>query len=115
MKIIDLLNKIANGEEVPKVISYPQYYKGNIILTYDEETKDYYNEPSCTYALFDNINVKLNDEINIISEEYQNYFDDYYRLLKRISKALNILTYEDLDDFDKIEEVIKTLKGDSDD
>lgn len=114
MKVIDLLNKIANGKEVPKVISYPNYYKGNIVLTYDEETQDYYNEPSCTYALFNNINVKLNDEINIISEESHNYFDDYYKLLKRISKALNILVLEDLNDFDKIEKVINTLKGESD-
>lgn len=36
MKIIDLLNKIANGEEVPKKIKY----EGDI-LEYDEDDKDY--------------------------------------------------------------------------
>ena len=35
MKVIDLLNKIAKGEEVPKVISYSYYYNGNVLLTYD--------------------------------------------------------------------------------
>lgn len=36
MKIIDLLNKIENGEEVPKIIKY-----SNVIFEYDEEDKNY--------------------------------------------------------------------------
>lgn len=36
IKVIDLLNKIANGEEVPKKIKYK-----NDILKYDEEVQDY--------------------------------------------------------------------------
>ncbi len=114
MKVIDLLNKIAKGERVPKIISYSHYYNGKILLTYDEETQDYYNEPDCTYTLFDNINIKLNDEITIVSEKSYNYFNDYYKLLTRISKALNTLTSEDINDFEKIEKVINILKGDRD-
>ena len=64
MKIIDLLNKIANGEEVPKKINYIDY-----VLTYDEETQDYYNEPNCTYSLLNDIHFKLNDEVVIIEEK----------------------------------------------
>jgi len=39
MKVIDLLNKIANGEEVPKKIKYI-----NSIWKYDKETKDYFHD-----------------------------------------------------------------------
>ena len=39
MKVIDLLNKIANGEEVPKRIKYI-----NSIWEYDEKTKDYFHD-----------------------------------------------------------------------
>ena len=62
MKIIDLLNKIANGEEVPKKINYD----GKI---YDYEDRDYFT--SDYGYLFDRYNVSgmLNDEVEIIEEE----------------------------------------------
>lgn len=62
MKIINLLNKIANGEEVPKKI----YYNGKI---WNYENSDYF---ASDYGyLFDRYNVSgmLNDEIKIIEEE----------------------------------------------
>lgn len=60
-KIIDILNKIAKGEEVPKRI----YYK-NEIFEYDEQSKDYYD--SETYGLFDRYEIPpmLNDEVEIL-------------------------------------------------
>ena len=64
MKIIDLLVKIANKEELPKIVKYDDY-----LLTYDEDTQDYYNEPSCTYSLLNDIHYKLNDEVKIIEDE----------------------------------------------
>lgn len=63
IKVIDILVNIANGEEVPKKIKYNDY-----IMTYDEDTQDYYNEPSCTYALLDDIHKKLNDEVEVIED-----------------------------------------------
>lgn len=39
MKVIELLNKIANGEEVPEKIKYI-----NSIWKYDKETKDYFHD-----------------------------------------------------------------------
>ena len=63
IKVIDILVNIANGEEVPKKIKYNDY-----IMIYDEDTQDYYNEPSCTYALLDDIHKKLNDEVEIIED-----------------------------------------------
>ena len=38
MKIIDLLNKIANGEEIPKKIRY-----GDLIYNVSDVGEDYYN------------------------------------------------------------------------
>lgn len=66
MKIIDLLNKIANNEEVPKKICYEEY-----IWTWNGETYD--NREQCLFE--DYIDKKyvitdvLNDEIEIIEEK----------------------------------------------
>jgi sortase (surface protein transpeptidase) len=68
MKVIDLLNKIANGENIPRSIEYmgEQY-------DYDEETKDYTyaDEDNIDIWLFDKYNASsiLNDEIEIIEED----------------------------------------------
>ena len=70
IKIIDLLNKIANGEEVPKKIKYD-----NKIWEWDNWSKDWadYVYSGCdgllndegTYDLF----AILNDEVEIIEED----------------------------------------------
>lgn len=65
MRVIDLLNKIANGEEVPKKIIYK-----NVTLEYDEKSEDYY--PCYDRGLFEYLfkccaNF-LNDEVEIIEE-----------------------------------------------
>ena len=60
MKIIDLLNKIANGEEVPKKVRF-----AGIIFEYDEDDQMYNNyehKNICDYAF-------LNDEVEILEEE----------------------------------------------
>ena len=70
MKIIDLLNKIANGEEVPKKIiagsEECEYF-------YDSELKDYRNIKTNAKLFEDEIEkyIKyyLNDEVEIIEEE----------------------------------------------
>ena len=102
MKIIDLLNKIANEEEVPKNIKYDNY-----ILTYNERAQDYYNynEPTCIYSLLDDIHYKLNDKVEII--------DDTPKEDKKIEK-LNINTYDEILDTtlaSKINEIIDRLNG----
>ena len=68
MKVIDLLNKIANGEEVPKKIEYI-----TTIYKYNNTTKNYYVENeksfyqnSIYFQLFDNR--RLNDEVIILKE-----------------------------------------------
>lgn len=59
--IIELLNKIANGEQPPKKIYYLEE-----TFTYDEQSKNYYD--SETYDLFDSYEIPpmLNDEVEIL-------------------------------------------------
>ena len=71
MKIIDLLVKIANGEEVPKKINY----MGEVYLkTQFDDTQrfmiDYLSDESGEY-FFDTYNISsiINDEVEIIEEE----------------------------------------------
>ena len=63
MKVIDLLNKITNGEEVPKKIRYD--YKDYV---YEDNYEDYYCEEESRY-LFETIvtdeNWKLSYAMNI--------------------------------------------------
>ena len=72
MKIIDLLNKIANGEEVPKKIKY----KGHI---YQYQYKDireaniinYYYSEETHHHLIDGgwHDIRLTDEVEILEEK----------------------------------------------
>lgn len=71
MKIIDLLNKIANGEEIPTKIKY-----GDYIYYLSEYHKDYVSDLSKnvidtnTYFIIELVNMNnLNDEIEIIEEK----------------------------------------------
>lgn len=65
IKIIDLLVKIANNEEVPKKIKY-----SNVKLEYVEENGDYYNYygRGLFEYKFGNCKNFLNDEVEIIEE-----------------------------------------------
>lgn len=63
IKIIDLLNKIANGKEVPKKIKYV-----NLIWKYDEETKDYINNNSLLFYEMNSIGL-TEREVEILEEE----------------------------------------------
>lgn len=59
MKVIDLLNKIANGEEVPKKIKIKQW-------EYNIE------DENLEYELFDRLfeeDFELNDEVEILEEK----------------------------------------------
>ncbi|MBR4003577.1 MAG: hypothetical protein IKI95_05955 [Clostridia bacterium] len=72
MKIIDLLNKIANGEELPKKMKIKQWQ-------YNAENEN------LEYELFDRLfeeDVELNDEVEIIEK-------------KKIPEKLGLCAYED--------------------
>lgn len=66
MRIIDLLNKIANGEEVPKKVKYKTHY-----WKYREEEKDYIdNEGDYVFDCSNyDIPEMLNNEVEILEEE----------------------------------------------
>ena len=69
MKVIDLLNKIANGEEVPKKIAYTPMDGCRYILEYDVFKKDYYDgEDYLMGGVYDIIH-HLTDELEIIEED----------------------------------------------
>ena len=84
IKIIDLFNKIANNEEVPKKIKY-----FGEIYEYSEEMKFYYQNGFSMYRDFFTEGNCLNDEIEIIEEGkeieiekigkiYDGFTDSYY-------------------------------------
>ena len=70
IKIIDLLNKIANGEEVPLKIKYD-----TCIWVLRKQFNDYWNDEQYLFIsgfdMFENAMCFLNDEVEIIEEEIE--------------------------------------------
>jgi len=102
VKIIDLLNKVANGEEVPKKI------KGrlNKIYTYSKYNTDYQDEEGklLFYKLFQFRDKCLNDEVEIIEEDIKENptFEEY---MENPEKYWNNL-------LEKLDEIKQYLKND---
>lgn len=111
MKVIDLLNMISKGEEVPEKIKW-----NTEEWEYIEEMKDYYSFDRHTHLLNtvfpnDGIAEFLNDEIEIIEEkptkieelelvEIQNLWDRDIEIEKKINeltKAVNYLLEKESD------------------
>lgn len=109
MKVIDLLNKIANKDEVPKAIKKQWKYKWQ----YDE-VREEYTYMQETGERFDNdwlvINM-LNDEIEIIEEEKKipEKLEDYY-LDKKGEYPIELTMYEQILR-NKINDIIDYLKS----
>lgn len=71
MKIIDLLNKIANGEEVPKKIKVNKIlfeYQGDDYLYKDKDEKEYWLFSTGYTDKFKWLDSALNTEVEIIEE-----------------------------------------------
>ena len=102
IKIIDLLKKIANGEEVPEKI------KGrlNKIYTYSKYNTDYQDEEGklLFYKLFQFRDKCLNDEVEIIEEDIKENptFEEY---MENPEKYWNNL-------LEKLDEIKQYLKND---
>ncbi len=96
MKIIDLLNKIAKGEEVPTRIKY-----GDYIYIYDCKAKDYYtpdlNDWLIEFILRSAFTHNLNIVVEIIEEE------------KEIKK-LNLPSFEEFKNMSAEERYVVTAK-----
>ena len=110
IKIIDLFNKIANGEEVPKEISFDGHS-----CRYDEECSDYFSDDKFifadTYFLFKAIfkdgKNHLNDEVEILDEEDE--FEDIKEIGSDDTIGLDVCeSFEFLEE--KINQLIKNQK-----
>ena len=98
MRVIDLLVKIANGEEVPKKILYKKTY-------YDFSDGDYFNQERFEWLFAEHDITKiLNDDVEIIEDNsiinLVNYagfeaftnevkFDYLYEMITRIIDKIN--------------------------
>lgn len=105
MKVIDLLNKIAKGEEVPKKIKLD----GEVYLyskTYEQYHSERYDE-NLLETISEYNYSGLNDEIEIIEEDKKiEKLNDYFRG----EKWFNEIGQERLDkNFDKFAEKINEL------
>ena len=103
MKIIDLLNRIANGEKVPKRIKY----NGTIYEKFDYNNKYYDIESNSkeTDILSKHLASEsfYNDEVEIIEED---------KKIKRIGKLNQVEDKQNLNNYmlrDKINEIIDYL------
>ena len=79
MKVIDILNKIANGEEVPKKIEYI-----GLIYEYDEKIKDYFNDNLWLFYSMNSIGL-IEREVEII--------EDTSKKNTKIEKLSNVTIY----------------------
>ena len=84
MKIIDLLNKIANGKEVPKKIKWE-----DTIYVYSDYDKDYLEFPFSEeeyqglFCMKDSILTQfLNDEVETIEEKEEKKIPEKNRILR---------------------------------
>lgn len=98
MKVIDLLNKIANGEEVPKKIKWlGQIYEYNCKNRFYYQNswsmyRDFYTEGNC-----------LNDEVEIIEEEKE---------IEKIDNEHDFYCYTRYDSFkNDIDKVLYLING----
>ena len=66
IKVIDLLNRIANDEYVPKLIRYNNFSGYYDLFIYDKETKDFTNGKGDVLHV---ANAHLNDTITYYGEE----------------------------------------------
>ena len=106
MKVIDLLNKIANGEEIPKKIEYCE-----VSYSIMEHKIDYYNDYYEDYFIGDILRLdRLNDEVKILEEEKKipeklNYEKEY------MTSSNGFLLQYCIDFATKIDEIIDYLKS----
>ena len=99
MKIIELLNRIANGIDIPLQIKYD-----NNIWKYDEMARDYLliDKSGEEYLICEELNLMyaLNEEVEVVEEEQED---------KKIEKIDEILTIMCDDLKDKIKEIVDKI------
>ena len=109
MKTIDLLNKIANGEEVPKKIKYLNYE-----YEFNEEEKEYQRlQNEIIYGLGEDrrLDIILDEEVKIIEEPQEHKIPEkinykYKNMYGNISQHKQ----SEIDIIDKINEILDYLE-----
>jgi hypothetical protein len=115
MKVIDLLNKIANGEELPPKI---QFHNLIWVLKSDlDYCEDYYSKDLCNYLFYNKwaLTNNLNDEVEILEEEKKipddlfcwftmDYNDDLHEVIKKSNINFRNIS-------EKLDELIDYLKS----
>ena len=96
MKVIDLLNKIANGEKLPNKIKYGKLILEKIERSYEEI--DYVNNEGYNLGGFLWLH-NLNDEIEIIEEDkpimtLADCIIEIYNLREKLNKLVRELNKE---------------------
>ena len=101
MKIIDLLNKLANSEEVPKKIKYcDEIFQ---FTGYNSASKNYQNELEDLFEVLDGS--ILNDEIEILEEQKK-----IPEKLENEQKFYSYVRYEEnKDEIDKVLYILKAI------
>ena len=105
IKIIDLLNMIAKGEEVPQEIRYKhKEYKWERNVDYKEKNeRNFLLSDECINETF------LNDEVKIIEEEKEIEMCEVLEHCVDFSKNENVLLDNQLRLQDKINELIDVV------
>ena len=115
IKIIDLLNKIANGEEVPGKIKYGnmEYHINYDYGDYESDIEEYRTcDVKEHYYLFDEIDMlkSLNDEIEIIEEDKKIEKLDLQQVdLQQSGTTSKFISLKDYKIQEKINEIIDKL------
>ena len=116
MKVIDLLNKIANGEEVPKKIKVSSFETG--ILCKEKDYIDYEvfwkdcDGDEHSYWLFDKptYNDKLNQTIEILNDEA--VIKEEGKKIEKLENEKCFYDYATYDSFkDKIDKTLYIIKA----
>jgi hypothetical protein len=118
IKVIQLLNKIANGEEVPEKILI-RGYEYNLVKRF--QTGNIYDGGNINFAYEDDFEnywldmAKINDEIEIIEEDKEIEELGYFNLCKSNEDREDLqLTYTGVADtfddvYEKINELVKAV------
>ena len=112
MKIIDLLNKIANVEEVPKHI----HIRDVDSYTWQEDIKEYWSDRDENNLLtdLDLSTTDLNEDIEILEEEKK--IPEKLKSLNNVGNSKDLVEFEDKQQLnnhllkDKLNEVIHYLQ-----
>ena len=106
IKIIELLNKIANGEKVPKIIEY-NYDTFQYSSKWEQYIKEGYDEIPLLRIISDYNYSGLNDEVEILEDNTE----EIEELNLEALNGMGGFTFTEIEEvaYNKINEIIKKL------